>query len=99
LGVLDREKEREEVGGQTMYCMSSEKGIAVPRLDWVLIKRVFATDSPAPQHKGWLRGCQQSIYRTLVSREWIRHKSCWSQVAPRGGVMLKGGLLTNVRTP
>jgi hypothetical protein len=35
--------------------MSTEKGIAVLRLKWFLIKRVFATDLPAPQRKGHLQ--------------------------------------------
>lgn len=47
--------------------MSEEKGIVVLRLDWVLIKRVFATHMPAPQRKGYLQELSTDAYIGLWS--------------------------------
>ena len=47
--------------------MATEKGINVLRLEWVLIKRVFATHLPAPQHKGQSQKSPMDAYAGLWS--------------------------------
>jgi hypothetical protein len=67
---------------------TTEKGINVLRLEWVLIKGVFATDLPAPQCKGFLQKLPMDAYIGL-----------WSNVNGSGAEAAGAKLLQEVEQP